>query len=89
MNKRQHRRAKFIREVILDSVDGKTAKIKAHDLSTSGIGLSGIAHRTSGELLNLKFILRMNGHEREVKIAGEIKYVQAFENGYNFGVRFL
>jgi len=89
MNKRQHGRAKFIREVILDSVDGKTAIIKAHDLSTSGMGLSGIAIRSAGELLNLKFILRMNGHEREVKMAGEIKYVQAFEHGYHFGVRFL
>ena len=89
MNKRKHKRAKFVREVILDTVDGNTATIKAHDISTSGMGLSGTIHRVAGELLNLKFMLRMNGHEREVQMAGEIKYVQELDDGFLFGVRFL
>ena len=89
MNKRQHRRAEFIREVVLDSVDGENAKIKAHNISTTGMGLTGPISLSPGELLNLKFMLRMNGHEREVKMAGEIQYVKALDDGYFYGVRFL
>lgn len=89
MNKREHRRAEFIREVALDSVNGKTENIEAHDISTTGMGLTGPVSLRAGELLNLKFKLRMNGHEREIKMAGEIKYVKALDDGYFYGVRFL
>jgi hypothetical protein len=89
MNKRKHRRTAFDRDIILDSVDGKTSVIKANDISTSGMGLYANTPRLKGELLRLKFELVQNGQKREINIAGEVKYVELVEHGYNFGVRFL
>jgi hypothetical protein len=89
MEKRKHRRTVFNREIVLDSVDGKTAIIKANDISTSGMGLYANSPRLKGELLRLTFSLIQNGQKREINIAGEVKYVELVEHGYNFGVRFL
>ena len=89
MDKRKHRRTSFERSIILDSVDGKRATIKANDISTSGMGLYAELPRTKGELLRLTFDLVQNGKPREINIAGEVKHVQLVEHGYNFGVRFL
>ena len=89
MDKRKHRRTSFDREIILDSVDGKRATIKANDLSTSGMGLFAELPRLKGELLRLTFDLVQNGKAREINMAGEVKHVQLVEHGYNFGVRFL
>lgn len=88
-DKRKHRRTIFNREVLLNSVDGKKATIKANDISTSGIGLYADMPRLKGELLRLTFNLIQNGFKREINIAGEVKYVELAEHGYNFGVRFL
>jgi len=87
--KRKHRRAAFDRQVTMNSVDGKSAIIKARDISTSGIGLFAEQPRTRGELLRLQFDLIQNGNKRQVNIAGEVKHVELAEHGYNFGVRFL
>lgn len=89
MNKRKHRRAPFDREVLMDSVDGKKATIKAKDISTSGIGLLADMPRLKGELLRLTFDLIQHGQKREINVAGEVKHVQLVEHGYKFGVRFL
>lgn len=89
MNKRKHRRTFFRRNILLDSVDGKTSIISSNDLSTSGIGLFSDMPRLKGELLRLSFDLIQNGQKRKVNIAGEVKHVQLVEHGYNFGVRFL
>lgn len=89
MDKRKHRRTKFNRDILLDSVDGKKAIIKSNDISTSGIGLFAELPRLKGELLRLKFDLIQNGKRREVNIAGEVKHVQLAEHGYSFGVRFI
>lgn len=89
MNKRKHRRAKFEREILLDSVDGKKTMIKSNNLSTSGICLYADMPRLKGELIKLTFDLIQNGKKREVNIAGEVKHVQLVAHGYNFGVRFL
>lgn len=89
MNKRKHRRTAFHRDVILNSVDGKTSIIKAKNISTSGICLYSELPRISGELLRLKFNLIQNSKKREVSVAGEVKHVQLAEHGYSFGVRFL
>ena len=89
MDKRKHRRTSFDREIILDSVDGKRATIKANDISTSGMGLYAELPRLKGELLRLTFDLVQNGKAREINMAGEVKHVQLVEHGYNFGVRFL
>ena len=88
-DKRKHRRTVFRRNILLDSVDGKKAVIKANDISTSGIGLYADMPRIKGELLRLTFDLVQNGLKREVNIAGEVKYVELADHGYNFGVRFL
>lgn len=88
-NKRKHRRAEFKRDIILDSVDGKTSTIKSNDISTAGIGLYAEMPRIQGELLRLTFDLIQNGKKRKVNIAGEVKHVQLAEHGYNFGVRFI
>ena len=88
-NKRKHRRTEFKRDIILDSVDGKTSVIKANDISTSGIGLFAEMPRIKGELLRLTFDLVQNGQKRQVNIAGEVKHVQLADHGYNFGVRFI
>ena len=88
-DKRKHRRTVFRRDILLDSVDGKKAVIKANDISTSGIGLYADMPRIKGELLRLTFELVQNGLKREVNIAGEVKYVELADHGYNFGVRFL
>jgi len=88
-NKRKHRRTEFKRDIILDSVDGKTTMIKANDISTAGIGLYAEIPRVQGELLRLTFDLIQNGQKRQVNIAGEVKHVQLAEHGYNFGVRFI
>ncbi len=87
--KRKHRRASFRREIMMNSVDGKSAVIHARDISTSGIGLFAELPRTQGELLRLQFDLIQNGKKRQVNIAGEVKHVELAEHGYNFGVRFL
>ena len=89
MNKRKHRRVSFSRDILLDSVDGKKATIKSHNISTSGIGLYAVMPRLRGELIRLTFNLVQNGKQREVNIAGEVKHVQLAEHGYSFGVRFL
>jgi hypothetical protein len=89
MNKRKHRRTGFNRDVILSSVDGKTAVTRAKNISTSGICLYGEAPRMAGELLRLKFDLIQNSQKREINVAGEVKYVELDEHGYSFGVRFL
>jgi len=89
MDKRKHRRAKFEREILLDSVDGKKTTIKSNNLSTSGIGLYADMPRLKGELIKLTFNLIQNGKKREVNIAGEVKHVQLIARGYKFGVRFL
>jgi PilZ domain-containing protein len=89
MDQRKHRRTPFEREVLLGSVDGKKALIKANDISTSGMGLYAAMPRLKGELLRLTFDLVQNGHKREINIAGEVKHVQLVEHGYSFGVRFL
>lgn len=88
-DKRKHRRAIFDREILLDTVDGKKTLIKSTDLSTSGMGLYTDIPRLEGELLRLTFDLIQHGHKREINIAGEVKYVQLADDGYNFGVRFL
>lgn len=88
-NKRKNRRTAFVRNILLDSVDGKESTIKANDLSTSGMGLYADMPRMKGELIRLTFDLVQNGVKREVNIAGEVKHVQLAEHGYNFGVRFL
>lgn len=86
---RKHRRTSFDRDILLGSVDGKQAVIKAQNLSTSGIGLYADMPRRKGELLRLTFDLIQNGKKREINVAGEVKHVQLVEHGYNFGVRFL
>lgn len=86
---RKHRRAMFSRDVVIDSVDGKQSKIKANDISTSGIGLYADMPRLKGELIRLSFDLVKNGEKQQIKIAGEVKHVQLAEHGYSFGVRFL
>ncbi len=86
---RKHRRTSFERDILVGSVDGKKALIKANNISTSGIGLYADMPRLKGELLRLTFDLIQNGKKREINVAGEIKYVQLVEHGYNFGVRFL
>lgn len=88
-DKRKHRRTAFKRNILLDSVDGKTSIITANDISTSGMGLYADMPRTKGELLRLTFDLIQNGHKREINVAGEVKHVQLVEHGYNFGIRFL
>ncbi len=88
-DKRKHRRTVFHREILLGSVDGKKTVIKANDISTSGIGLYADLPRIKGELLRLTFDLVQNGLKREINIAGEVKYVELADHGYNFGVRFL
>jgi len=88
-DKRKHRRTAFNRNILLDSVDGKTSIIKASDISTSGMGLYADMPRIKGELLRLTFDLIQNGHKREINVAGEVKHVQLVEHGYSFGVRFL
>jgi len=45
--------------------------------------------RIKGELLRLTFDLVQNGLKRKINIAGEVKYVELADHGYNFGVRFL
>lgn len=89
MDKRKHRRTSFDRDIILDSVDGKRATIKANNISTSGMGLYAELPRLKGELLRLTFDLVQNGKAREINMAGEVKHVQLVEHGYNFGIRFL
>ncbi|MDH5369576.1 MAG: PilZ domain-containing protein [Gammaproteobacteria bacterium] len=89
MDKRKHRRALFYRDILLNSVDGKTSVIKSNNISTSGIGLYAEMPRLKGELLRLTFDLIQNGKRKEVNMAGEIKHVQLVEHGYNFGVRFI
>ncbi len=89
MDKRKHRRAPFTRDILLDSVDGKSTVIKATDISTAGMGLYADMPRIKGELLHLTFDLIQHGKKRQVHIAGEVKHVQLAEHGYNFGVRFL
>ena len=89
MNKRKHRRTKFERDILLDSVDGKQAIIRSNNISTSGIGLYANMPRLKGELIKLTFNLIQHGKKREVNIAGEVKHVQLAEHGYSFGVRFL
>lgn len=89
MDKRKHRRTTFDREIVLNSVDGKTSVIRSLNISTAGIGLSADLPRMKGELLRLSFDLVQNGAKRKVNIAGEVKHVQALEGSYNFGVRFL
>ena len=89
MNKRKHRRTQFMREIVLDSVDGKQSLIKASNISTSGMGLYADMPRIKGELLRLTFDLIQHGKKREVNIAGEVKHVELAEHGYNFGVRFI
>lgn len=86
---RKHRRTSFERDILIGSVDGKKAVIQANDISTSGIGLYADMPRLKGELLRLTFDLIQNGKKREINVAGEVKYVQLVEHGYNFGVRFL
>lgn len=86
---RKHRRTIFDREILLNSVDGKNAFIKANDISTSGMGLYADMPRLKGELLRLTFDLVQHGQRREINIAGEVKHVQLAEDGYNFGIRFL
>jgi len=88
-DKRKHRRARFDRSILLNSVDGKKSIIKSNDLSTSGIGLYADMPRLKGELIRLTFELIQNGKKREINIAGEVKHVQLVEHGYNFGVRFI
>ena len=88
-DKRKHRRTVFHRDILLDSVDGKKTVIKANDISTSGIGLYAGMPRIKGELLRLTFDLVQNGLKRKINIAGEVKYVELADHGYNFGVRFL
>ena len=89
MNKREHRRTLFDREILLDSVDGKRTIISSNNISTSGMGLYADIPRIKGELIHLTFDLIQNGKKREVNIAGEVKHVQLANHGYNFGVRFL
>ncbi len=89
MDKRKHRRTPFNRNVLLDSVDGKKAIIKANNISTSGIGLYADMPRIKGELIRISFDLIQNGEKRKINMAGEVKHVQLVEHGYNFGVRFL
>ena len=89
MDKRKHRRIGFNRDILLNSVDGKTSVIKSNNISTSGIGLYAEMPRLKGELLRLTFDLIQNGKRKEVNMAGEIKHVQLVEHGYNFGVRFI
>lgn len=88
-NNRKHRRTIFDRKILLNSVDGKNAVIKANDISTSGMGLYADMPRLKGELLRLTFDLIQHGQRREINIAGEVKHVQLAEGGYCFGVRFL
>jgi hypothetical protein len=88
-DKRKHRRARFDRSILLNSVDGKKSIIKSNDLSTSGIGLYADMPRLKGELIRLTFELIQNGKKREINIAGEVKHVQLVKHGYNFGVRFI
>lgn len=89
MNKRKQRRASFVRDILLDSVDGKKSTITSNDISTSGIGLYAVRPHLEGELIRLTFDLVQNGKKREVNIAGEVKHVQLAEHGYTFGVRFF
>lgn len=89
MNKRQHRRTKFERDVLLASVDGKRSTVQACDISTSGMCLYSSMPRLKGELLRLTFDLIQHGQKREINIAGEVKHVQLTDHGYNLGVRFL
>ena len=89
MDKRKNRRTLFERDILLGSVDGKQSTIKSNDISTTGIGLFADMPRLKGELIRLTFDLVQNGKKREVNVAGEVKYVQLAEHGYNFGVRFL
>ncbi|GMR16572.1 MAG: hypothetical protein BMS9Abin31_0919 [Gammaproteobacteria bacterium] len=86
---RKHRRTSFERDILMSSVDGKKAVIKANNISTSGIGLYADMPRLKGELLRLTFDLIQNGKKREINVAGEVKHVQLVKHGYNFGVRFL
>jgi len=48
-DKRKHRRARFDRSILLNSVDGKKSIIKSNDLSTSGIGLYADMPRLKGD----------------------------------------
>lgn len=89
MDKRKHRRTRFDRDIVLDSVDGKKAVIKSCDISTAGIGLFAELPRLKGELLRLTFDLIQGGKTRKVNIAGEVKHVQLADHGYSFGVRFI
>ena len=89
MEKRQHRRIPFQREVQLATRDGREITLRAIDFSMSGMGLLSDRPAIIGEQVWLRFQVATLGETRELNVPGEIRHVDFKDRGYSLGISFL
>jgi len=89
MEKRQHRRIPFQRQVYLATSQGEEEIMQASDFSMSGMGVFSHRPVLVGEKVWLRFEVNTLGESRELQIPGEIRHVDMLLDKYVVGVNFL
>ncbi len=89
MERRKHKRIKFMRKVAVRRSDGEELSLDVLDYSMGGMGLASKQAFQAGERLYLQSIMTLDGDIREMNMNAEVRYVKNQFEEYALGVQFL
>jgi c-di-GMP-binding flagellar brake protein YcgR len=89
MEKRQHRRIPFRRNVYLTGRQGEERLLESADFSLAGMAILSEKPAQVGEKVWLRFEVNTLGNSRELNVQAEIRHVDLTPDCYRVGVSFL
>lgn len=89
MEKRQHRRIPFQRNVYLTRREGDEQLLRSSDFSLTGMAVLSERPIEVGEKIWLRFDINTLGNNRRLNIQAEIRHVDLTPECYRVGVNFL
>lgn len=89
VEKREHKRIKYVRQIVVEDPNGDDLSLNVFDYSMGGMGLICEDPFEIGTLLRLHSLITLEGDERELDLEAEVVHVQNTGNEYTVGISFL
>jgi hypothetical protein len=87
--RRRHPRYRIDRPVYLGNGHGDAIRVRACDISLSGLGLLSPEIFEEGEILGLRLQLGFAGFLEEAKLRGRVCYTHLKDSAYAIGIEFV
>jgi len=89
VERRKHKRIKFMRKVAIRRDDGATLSLDVLDYSMGGMALVSKKSFNPGEKLYLESIMTLDGDFREMDMNAEVRYVKKQFEEFALGIQFV